>query len=199
MTSFYTYMHIRNDTHKPFYVGKGYGDRAFWKYGRNKHWQNIVNKVGYKVQILANWENENDAFEHEKLLIKCFRDINIELVNLTDGGDGPSGQKFSQEQREKMSNAHKKLYDNGYVNPKGMQGKKHSEETKAKMRLAHSKRDCKMSQETRKKLSESSKGKPPTFGHKDKKHTDAAKLKLSVARKGVPWTEARRLAQSKKA
>ena len=61
--SFYTYMHTRNDTNETFYIGKGHGKRAFWKHGRNQHWENIVNKHGYTVHLLAEWEKEADAFE----------------------------------------------------------------------------------------------------------------------------------------
>ena len=196
--SFYTYMHIRKDTGLPFYVGKGSGNRANWQHGRNKHWSNVVKKHGFDVSILAHWENENDAFQHEIFLISCFKDVGIELVNLTNGGDGPSGQKFSAEQKIAISAAKKKLYADGFVNPKGMLGKKHSEETKQKMKESHAKRDCSMSDEAKKKISESSKGKPGTFGHKGKKHTEAAKLKASMARKGVPWSDARRAAQRSK-
>lgn len=196
--SFYTYMHIRKDSNQPFYIGKGSGNRAFWAHGRNKHWSNIAKKHGFDVTILADWESEKDAFEHEKFLISCFKDMGANLVNLTDGGDGPAGQKFSAGQREKMSIVHKELYANGYKNPKGMLGKKHSEETIQKMKESHANRDCSMSNEAKEKISESSKGKAGTLGHKGKKHTEAAKLKISMARKGVPWTEARRAAQRSK-
>lgn len=196
--SFYTYMHTRKDTNQPFYIGKGSGKRAFWAHGRNKHWSNIAKKHGFDVTILANWSNEKDAFEHEKLLIACFKDMGVNIVNLTDGGDGPAGQKFSDKQKENMSIVHKQLYANGYKNPKGMLGKKHSEETKQKMRETHAKRDCSMPDDVKKKISESSKGKAGTLGHKGKKHTEAAKLKSSLARKNVPWTKARRAAQRSK-
>jgi group I intron endonuclease len=191
-------MHIRKDSNQPFYIGKGSGNRAYWAHGRNKHWSHIAKKHGFDVAILANWASEKDAFEHEKFLIWCFKDMGASLVNLTDGGDGPAGQKFTAEQKEKMSVVHKELYANGYQSPKGMLGKKHSEETKQKMKETHANRDCSMSDEAKKKISESSKGKAGTFGHKGKKHTEAAKLKSSMARKGVPWTEARRAAQRSK-
>jgi hypothetical protein len=193
--SFYTYMHIRKDTGLPFYIGKGSGNRANWQHGRNKHWTNIVKKHGFDVSILAYWEKEKDAFEHEIFLISCFRVMGIELVNLTDGGDGPSGQKFSEDQKNNMSISKKKLYADGYVNPKGMLGKKHSEETKQKMKAAHSARDCSMSESAKRKISESSIGKLGTFGHKNRSHSEASKMKISIAKKGVPWSDARRAAQ----
>ena len=94
---YYTYAHIRNDTNQIFYIGKGIGKRAWWKHGRNNYWHKIVNKHGYTVEILAYWKTEADAFNHEKLLISCFKDMQYELVNFTDGGDGVSGLKHSEE------------------------------------------------------------------------------------------------------
>jgi hypothetical protein len=195
--SFYTYIHTKKDTGEIFYVGKGQNNRAFHKYDRSKYWQNTVKKHGYEVSILAHWENEVDAYEHEKLLILCFKDMNINLVNLTNGGDGVVGYIATDEVKEKMSDTWKQKYKFGYENPKGMIGKLHSEETIAKMKATHAKRDCSMSEETRKKLSISSMGKPPTFGMKGKKHSDQTKVKLSLVAKGRPWTEARRLASKK--
>jgi hypothetical protein len=195
--SFYTYIHTKKDTGEVFYVGKGKNDRAFHKYDRSKYWQNTAKKHGYDVSILAQWENEVDAYEHEKLLILCFKDMGVSLVNLTDGGDGVVGYKATDEVKEKMSNVWKQKYKFGYKNPKGMMGKRHSEKTIAKMKASHSLRDCSMPEETRKKVSISSIGKLPTFGMKGKKHSDETKEKLSLAAKGRPWTEARRLASKK--
>lgn len=70
--------------------------------GRNKYWNKIVAKYGKPtVQILADWKTEAEAFDHEKFLIACFRDMGYELANLTDGGDGTSGYKQTPEHREK--------------------------------------------------------------------------------------------------
>ncbi len=100
---FCTYSH-----HKPdgtlFYIGKGSVKRAHAKDNRNPHWRNIVAKHGsYKVEILANWPTEADAFEHEKFLISCFRDLGFSLANITNGGDGVAGHKHSAESKAKMS------------------------------------------------------------------------------------------------
>ena len=108
--TYYTYAHIRNDKNTIFYIGKGKNYRAWSHAERNNYWHNIVNKHGYTIQILSNWEDEQDAFSHEKLLILCFRAMNYELVNFTDGGDGVSGMKHSQESREKMSNTSKEKW-----------------------------------------------------------------------------------------
>lgn len=100
---FYTYIHFRKDDSKPFYVGKGSGNRHLSKVGRNSHWKNIVNKHGFDSKIMASWECEQDAFEHERFLISCFKDIGIKLVNLTDGGEGASGAIRTSEQKKRYS------------------------------------------------------------------------------------------------
>jgi hypothetical protein len=49
----YIYKHIRKDTNEVFYIGiakQSY--RLYSKFGRNKHWNNIVNKVGFDAEII---------------------------------------------------------------------------------------------------------------------------------------------------
>jgi hypothetical protein len=103
---FCTYSH-----HKPdgtlFYIGKGSLKRAHAKDNRNPYWKNIVAKHGYKVEVLAQWPTEAEAFEHEKFLISCFRDMGFTLANITSGGDGVSGHKHSSETKAKLSVFHK--------------------------------------------------------------------------------------------
>ena len=102
---YYTYAHFRLDDGKCFYIGKGKSSRAWVTKGRSQFWKNVVAKHGYLVQILATWESEEEAFEHEKFLIACFRDMGHPLVNLTDGGEGVSGFKHGTEVRAKISAA----------------------------------------------------------------------------------------------
>jgi hypothetical protein len=109
----YTYIHQTSDTGRIFYIGKGKEDRAFVKRGRNQYWHNIVNKHGYTAEILAYWNSDAEAIDHEKLLIASFRDMGYKLANITDGGEGLSGHKHSLESRKKMSEALK-----GKKNPK---------------------------------------------------------------------------------
>ena len=95
--------------------------------GRNNYWNKIVAKYGNpEVQILANWDTEEEAFSHEVLLISCFRDMGYELANLTDGGDGTSGYKQTEEHRKKNSLARKGKSATWNV------GRKYSEELKKK-------------------------------------------------------------------
>jgi hypothetical protein len=100
---FYTYIHYRASDRKPFYVGKGKGERAYSHLGRNAYWDRVKKKHGVEVEIAARWSDEDSAFTHEKFLIGCFRDMGFKLANLTDGGEGGSGVSPSAETRAKLS------------------------------------------------------------------------------------------------
>lgn len=100
---FYTYAHSRASDGRIFYIGKGCGSRAHSISNRSEYWNRITKKHGLQVQILAWWEKESDAFEHEKLLITSFRDMGYELCNRTDGGDGPSGLVRSEEWKKRAA------------------------------------------------------------------------------------------------
>lgn len=107
---YYTYAHYTADTKELFYIGKGSVHkqrkfhRAYAKTGRNKYWQNKVNKhKGFIVEILALWDKEEEAFEHEKLLISCFTG----LTNLTYGGEGQVGRVQTEEEKIKRANSNR--------------------------------------------------------------------------------------------
>lgn len=121
---FYTYIHKKPDG-SVFYVGKGTGNRAFSHENRNVHWERTVVKYGMEVQILAYFDTEESAFREERLLIKSFRDSGVELVNITDGGEGSAGYKWTPEQVARWKAA---------IGANPMYGKKHSDDTKAKIR-----------------------------------------------------------------
>ena len=100
----YVYQHIRLDTDEVFYIGIGSDTdgkykRAYKKNGRNNpHWNNIVNKAGYRVEILTDNVSWEEACEEEKILIKYYGRKNLnegKLVNFTDGGEGSLGIKAS--------------------------------------------------------------------------------------------------------
>lgn len=135
---FYTYVHRRADDGRVFYVGKGRGRRAHRDVGRSSWWRAVADKHGFVVEIVAEWNSEADAFEHEKFLIACFRDIGAPLCNLTAGGDGASGHKKSPETRAKIGAKHR--------------GKYVSDETRA--RMAAARRGTRLTEEHRRKLSE---------------------------------------------
>jgi group I intron endonuclease len=100
---FYTYLHRRESDNKPFYIGKGQKKRAWSHKNRNLHWSRTVAKHGLKVEICAEWVDEDDSFEHEKFLISCFKDMSHDLVNLTDGGEGSSGLSHSEATKKNLS------------------------------------------------------------------------------------------------
>lgn len=128
---YYTYMHTRNDTGRPFYIGKGTARRA-WDdrpSKRGAHWANVVKKHGHQVHILARWDTEQEALQHEVFLIDTMRHMGIEIVNKSDGGEGTSGYKWSEESRKKLS-AIQRVNNLGSGNP--MFGRSHSEEARLK-------------------------------------------------------------------
>ena len=117
------YRHIRLDSNQPFYIGIGKTEkRAYDTHSRNKHWQGIVNKYGYKVQIMLDDLTWEQACEKEREFIQLYgrKDLGLgTLVNLTDGGDGVIGVVFSEEHKAKIGAA--------------LIGKPKSEEAKANM------------------------------------------------------------------
>lgn len=102
MNNYYVYAHIRLDTNTPFYVGKGKGNRAKRK-ERNKHWQHIVNKVGYKIIFLEQNLEETKAFEKEKYWIKLYKSKNQCEANYSFGGEGCTGYRWTKIQKERHS------------------------------------------------------------------------------------------------
>jgi hypothetical protein len=119
----YVYQHKRLDTDQVFYVGIGDGEdykRAYSTKGRNKWWKNIVSKHNYKVEILKDNLNWEQACDIEKYYIKKYGrlvDGGI-LVNITEGGDGFKSN-HTNETKVKISNTlSNKTYEeiHGYKN-----------------------------------------------------------------------------------
>lgn len=216
---FYTYIHTRADDGKVFYVGKGKGDRAHRRSGRSLHWQSVTKKHGIRVDIVAQWSSEVDAFEHEKFLIACFRDMGHPICNMTDGGEGMSGRKPSHETRAKISASHmgltvsdetrRKIGDANRGRPRSPEahqkiiaaqtGLKRSPETCKRMSKAQAGRV--VSEEARAKIAAALTGRKRDIATLEKLRAIAnspeRRAKQSVAMKGRPWSEARRAAQKK--
>jgi len=160
---FYVYELRDPDTMLPFYVGKGSGDRMYrhenavrnWATNRmadhNTYLYNKIKKIldgGKRVKHFKVFEtnDENEAFEKEKELIKSYREAGFKLCNILDGGEGYSGgtHKLSEEAKQKIGNAlrgksksieHRKaLSDAKYKNPiRAWKGKTFSAEHKRKL------------------------------------------------------------------
>jgi hypothetical protein len=101
---YYTYIHYKAGTRIPFYVGKGKGDRLFITRGRNAYWERTFSKHGRDAEVLAYWDSEEEAYEHEKLIIGSLKDLGYNLCNLTDGGDNPPiNLQHSEETKRKIA------------------------------------------------------------------------------------------------
>lgn len=171
--SHYTYSHSRESDGQIFYIGKGSGRRA-WAFGkRSEYWKRVAAKHGVTVQILATWPSEQEAFEHEKLLIACFLGMGHELCNHTAGGDGASGWKHSPETIAKIrqSNLGRKRSPEAVANSR-----------KARAEWLESGINAFWTIERRQEMSRRFAGvNHPNYG---KKYSDALRAKLSAAHKG---------------
>jgi hypothetical protein len=110
MNKFYVYQLRDPRSELPFYIGKGFGRRA-WHHIRNidyTHKSNTIQKIlreGYEVQVEILQDNltEESAFELEIQLISKYgrRDLGTGcLTNLTAGGEGVVGRVISEKERE---------------------------------------------------------------------------------------------------
>ena len=101
--SFYTYAHYKPDN-SVFYIGKGSAARAHSSKGRNVRWQRTVAKYGaFKVELLARWDKEQDAFDHEVFLIDTFRSMGCELTNIAIGGRGSGGFRHTEKHKAALT------------------------------------------------------------------------------------------------
>ena len=160
MRTFYTYLWLREDG-TPYYVGKGRGQRA-WRKG-SPHRDRV---------LVQEFPSEEDAFAAEIFLISYYGRKDLLdgcLINLTDGGEGTSGRKFSDEAIRKMSATRT--------------GLRPTEATRQKMSvvkmgnqnlLGH-----KPTEETRRKISDAFKGR--ISPNKGKKASDETRQKMSAA------------------
>lgn len=124
------YCHKRPTDGEVFYVGKGCAGRASRSDSRNNYWNNIVEKHGgFDVEVIAENLTEAEALKFEVALIKGLRKTGANLCNLTDGGEGISGFKHSEETKRRMRITNKF---------KAKSGHKLSEDHRKKLSLAKS-------------------------------------------------------------
>lgn len=155
---YYIYKHIRLDSNKPFYIGIGTKPnnflstkreycRAYDCYTRSTFWNRVVNKYGYKIEILLESDDYNFIKEKEKEFVSIYGRINNKtgiLINLTDGGEGSVGRILSNNTKEK-------------IRSKSI-GRKVSLETKLKMSESRKGRSVVISENHRKSISLKNKG-----------------------------------------
>jgi len=141
----YVYRHIRLDKNVPFYIGIGNDEtyhRANFKHSRGDHWNKIVAKTDYEVEIIFEHDSYEFIKEKEIEFIELYgrSDMGLgTLCNKTSGGDGCLGLVHTDEAKLKMSIPNR--------------GKIISEEQKRKVSEFHKGR--KRSEETKRKMSES--------------------------------------------
>lgn len=154
MKQYYVYSHNRKDTNMPFYIGKGSGNRCYSLRARNDYWHRIADKHGFEVSIIATNLDEELSFFVEEECIDVYKRSNIQLTNMTDGGEGASGYRHTDEHKESLKgNEYWKL-----MKENGFKGKTHSDEQKAKwseMRkgVTSPRKGVHLSDETKQKIS----------------------------------------------
>ena len=192
MSTYYTYAYLRSvdsNTSRagtPYYIGKGTGNRMYEKHRvhRPKTKSNIV--------ILETNLTEIGAFALERRMIKWYgrKDLGTGiLLNLTEGGEGASGYKHTEQARLRNSESNKghtrnigqivtedtrtKISQSLQGNIPWNKGIPASSETRANMSLAQK---------------ESKKGKPGTFTGKTHS-AETRKLQSESAKNKPPITE----------
>ena len=111
----YLYRHIRLDKNEPFYIGIGSDSnneykRANTHKNRNKHWENIVAKTEYRVDILCDDMTWEEVIKKEIEFIALYGRVDLKtgtLCNLTGGGQGAFGYIKTKEHIEKIRLIHK--------------------------------------------------------------------------------------------
>jgi len=155
MRVYYTYAYLREDR-TPYYIGKGSGNRAHSPKNRAVRFPSDSSRI----LILKKNLTEEEAFRHECYMIYVFGRKNNNtgiLRNLTDGGEGPSGYRHSDECRQKIKEAMNRPETRSSIN-EALRNRVHSSETRLKYSKTH--KNKRVSQETREKISRASKGKP---------------------------------------
>lgn len=108
MNNFYVYGYVRAETSKNgpegsyYYIGKGRGDRAYKEHTRCEA---KVPEDQSRIRIISEGMSEIDAFQAEMLLIFLWGRLDLGtgiLRNRTDGGEGITGHRFSEESKRKI-------------------------------------------------------------------------------------------------
>jgi|DEB0MinimDraft_6_1074348.scaffolds.fasta_scaffold03461_6 hypothetical protein len=101
MNEYYTYAYLREDG-TPYYIGKGKENRAYSNKRKIK-----PPKDKNRILILKQNLTEKESFNHEIYMIFIFgkKTNGGILYNITDGGEGVSGMKHTDDSKEKIGKA----------------------------------------------------------------------------------------------
>lgn len=184
-------LYIGQDSkNKAGYLGSGKVlNYAIKKYGREN----------FKKEIMAWCYTKEHLDMLERLYIKLFNTKTPTGYNLTDGGGGTLGLSLSEDTRRKMGESRKGKLRPATVKEKiriKLLGHKMSKETKEKIKAIKAKNRWHHTDEWKELQSKLKSGDKNAFYGCH--HSDETKRKISTARKGKPWTEARRNAQLNK-
>ena len=210
--NFYTYTHATPDG-DVFYVGKGIGHRVYSMRDRSWLWRDRFNRLdGIIMKIVARFETEQEAFDHERKLIEIYTAQGFNLVNLTEGGEGVRGYKQSPELRRRRSEKMRGyVYESVTCPHCGDTGGKTSmmrwhfdkctgPSRKFKARVTINGERIEIGRfatkdEARAAVSEYYRANPRKSNWIGRKHSEASKAKMSLAHKGVKgadWSDASR-------
>jgi len=156
---FYVYAWKISKTNETFYIGKGKGKRMFYIHQRNNRFKVVYENNECNVILLANNLTEQEAFAFEIEAIRNYRSIGQAKCNISNGGEGPTGLKHTEESKRKISIAKTGIH--------------HTEETKKRIS----------------KNTKGNKNSLGTKNHLWHKHSEETKKKMSLLRKGTNQSE----------
>lgn len=178
--------------------------RGHWSH--RSSWIRNVLSENYEPDIIVLEECGNDWREAEKWWINLGELLGWKLTNHTEGGDGLTGYNHSEKTKKKIGEA---SLERGAKPPDWTGRKQSPEHIKKRVEARKKNNNYVMSEEQKKKLSKTVKkrfeNQPGTFT--GKKHTEESKRKMSESskgqkawNKGIPHTEEtkKKLSEAKK-
>lgn len=145
---YYVYIWKIKENQEVFYVGKGSGNRYKSMKDRNKHFKNIRAKYDCECEIVKYFDDEEKAYEYELELGKYYKSIGQARACHVLGNI----RKYIDD--DTLSKMKKTTFKKNYI--PWNKGKKMSDELRKKLSDSH--KGKKQSEETKKKRSNSLKG-----------------------------------------